>query len=160
MTNKNKLKQIIAGIFSSAFIWGLSILLSGVIVGGDLLDLGYSELGLGRIFFILFLGYNIFIALYSTKTNKKYYWKGAFITEIIPLISLLLCWIQIGDSSLAGYIIYPFSALPFLLCTPVGGLMFAFPDDNISSIIATIIGFMSPIISLVIYKIKYKRVIL
>ena len=156
MTNKNKIKQILGGIFSSAFVWGLSILLSGVIVGGDLLDLGYSELGLGRIFFILFLGYNIFIALYSTKTNKKYYWKGAFTTEIIPLISLLLCWIQIGDSSLAGYIIYPFSALPFLLCTPVGGLMFAFPDDNISSIIATIIGFMSPIISLVIYKIKCK----
>ena len=156
MTNKNKIKQIITGIFSSAIVWGLSILLSGVIVGGDLLDLGYSELGLGRIFFILFLGYNIFIALYSIRTNKKYYWKSAFITEIIPLISLLLCWIQIGDSSLAGYIIYPFSALPFLLCTPVGGLICAFPDDHISSIIATIIGFMSPIISLVIYKIKCK----
>ena len=54
MTNKNKIKQILGGIFSSAFVWGLSILLSGVIVGGDLLDLGYSELGLGRIFFILF----------------------------------------------------------------------------------------------------------
>ena len=100
----NKIKQILAGIFSSVIIWGLSILLSGVIVGGELLDLGYSELGLGRIFFVLFLGYNIFIALYSTKTNKKYYWRSAFITEIIPLISLIICSAHIGDTPLAEYI--------------------------------------------------------
>ena len=155
MTNKNKIKQIIAGIFSSAIIWGISILLSGVIVGGELLDLGYSELGLGRIFFVLFLGYNIFIALYSTKTNKKYYWRSAFVTEILPLISLIICSAIIGDTPLAEYI-FPASLLSFILCTPVGGLLYSFPDDYVSSMIATVIGFVSPIVSLVIYRIKNK----
>ena len=67
----NKIKQILAGIFSSAIIWISAILLSGKIVSGDVLDLGYSDLGLGKIFLLLFLGYNIFIALYSMKHNKK-----------------------------------------------------------------------------------------
>ena len=151
----NKIKQILGGIFSSAIIWISAILLSGVIVGGELLDLSYSEWGLGRIFFILFLGYNIFIALYSTKTNKKYYWRSAFITEIIPLISLIICNAHIGDTPLAEYI-FPVSLVSFFFCTPVGGLLYSFPDDYISSMIATVIGFISPIVSLVIYKIKRK----
>ena len=151
----NKIKQILAGIFSSVVIWGLSILLSGVIVGGDLLDLGYSELGVGRIFFILFLGYNIFIALYSNKTNKKYYWRSAFITEIIPLISLIICSAHIGDTPLAEYI-FPVSLVSFFFCTPVGGLLYSFPDDYTFSMIATVIGFVSPIVSLIIYKFKRK----
>jgi hypothetical protein len=109
---------------------------SGVIVGGDLLDLGYSELGIGRIFFILFLGYNIFIDLYSTKTNKKYYWRSAFVTEILPLISLIICSAHIGDTPLAEYI-FPVSIVSFIFCTPVGGLLYSFPDDYISSMIAT-----------------------
>ena len=59
----NKIKQILGGIFSSAIIWFSAILLSGKIVSGDVLDLGYSDLGLGKIFLLLFLGYNIFIAI-------------------------------------------------------------------------------------------------
>ena len=155
MTRKNKLKQIIAGIFSSAIMWGLSILLSGVIVGGDLLDLGYSELGLGKLFFISFFCYNVFIALYSSKKNKKYYWVSTFITEMIPLISLIICGVHIGGTPLAEYL-YPFSILSFMFSTPVGGLLYSFPDDYISSIIATVICYISPILSLVIYKIKSK----
>ncbi len=155
MKNKNKIKQIICGIFSSAIIWGLSILLSGVIVGGELLDLGYSELGLGKIFFLLFLGYNIFIALYSTKTNKKYYWRSAFVTEILPLVSLIICSAHIGDTPLAEYI-FPVSLVSFILCTPAGGLLYSFPDDYVSSMIVTVIAYLTPIVSLVIYKIKGK----
>ena len=87
MTNKNKIKQIISGIFSSTVIWISAILLSGKMVSGDVLDLGYSDLGLGKIFFLLFLGYNIFIALYSMKNNKKLFFNSAFIAEIIPLLT-------------------------------------------------------------------------
>ncbi|MBE6747856.1 MAG: hypothetical protein E7557_01330 [Ruminococcaceae bacterium] len=152
MTSKNKIKQIITGIFSSAIVWSLSILLSGVIVGGDLLELGYSELGLGKIFFILFLGYNIFIAFYSTKTNNRYYWKSAFITEIIPLISLLVICI-LEWAHLTGTFIFGFS---FMFCIPAGSILCMFPDSPISTIISTIIIAVSPIISLVIYKIKSK----
>ena len=90
MTNKNKIKQIISGIFSSTVIWISAILLSGKMVSGDVLDLGYSDLGLGKIFFLLFLGYNIFIALYSKKHNKKYFFNSAFIAEIIPLSTIIL----------------------------------------------------------------------
>ncbi len=152
MTNKNKIKQIIIGIFSSAIVWSLSILLSGVIVGGDLLDLGYSELGLGKIFFMLFLGYNIFIALYSTKTNKKYYWKTAFTIEIIPLTALLIiCFLEWAH--LSGTLIF---GLAFMFCIPAGSILYMFPDSPISTIISTVIIAISPIVSLVIYKIKSK----
>ena len=105
------------------------------------------------IFLILF--FVIFIALYSTKTNKKYYWRSAFITEIIPLISLIICSAHIGDTPLAEYI-FPVSLVSFIFCTPVGGLLYSFPDDYISSMIATVIGFVSPIVSMVIYRIKNK----
>jgi len=152
MTNKNKLKQIITGIFSSVVMWGLSILLSGVIVGGDLLELGYSELGLGKIFFMLFLGYNVLIALYSTKTNKKYYWKSAFITEIISLIALFIVgiseWIH-----LTGTFIF---AIAFFFCIPAGSILYMFTDSAVFSIISTVIIAISPIVSLVIYKMNRK----
>ena len=82
----NKIKQILGGIFSSAIIWFSAILLSGKIVSGDVLDLGYSDLGLGKIFLLLFLGYNIFIALYSKKYNKKFF----FIFISIKNIALIL----------------------------------------------------------------------
>ena len=67
----NKIKQILGGIFSSAIIWISAILLSGVIVGGELLDLGYSEWGLGRIFFILFLGYTIYLLHFIQLKQRK-----------------------------------------------------------------------------------------
>ena len=148
----NKIKQILGGMFSSVIIWCLPILLSGLIVGGDLLDLGYSEQGLGKIFFGLFLVYNIFIALYSNKTNKKYYWKTAFITEIIPLIALLIiCFLEWAH--LSGTLIF---GLTFMFCIPAGSILYIFSDSPVFTVISTIVIAVSPIVSLVIYKIKRK----
>ena len=152
MTNKNKIKQIIAGIFSSTVIWISAILLSGKMVSGDVLDLGYSDLGLGKIFLLLFLGYNIFIALYSMKHNKKLFFNSAFIAEIIPLLTFilaLLCnFIAINESIILG--------LSVLFCTPVVSVFYSSPESEFLTVLTSIVVFASPILSLIIYKTKRK----
>ncbi|MBR3788354.1 MAG: hypothetical protein IKJ86_00040 [Clostridia bacterium] len=152
MTNKNKIKQIIAGIFSSTVIWISAILLSGKIVSGDVLDLGYSDLGLGKIFLLLFLGYNIFIALYSKKYNKKFFFNSALITEIIPLLTFiiaLLCnFLSINESIILG--------ISVLFAPPVVSVFYSFPESEFLTVLTSIVVFASPIVSLVIYKIKCK----
>ena len=148
----NKIKQILGGIFSSAIIWISAILLSGKIVSGDVLDLGYSDLGLGKIFLLLFLGYNIFIALYSMKHNKKLFFNSAFIAEIIPLLTFilaLLCnFIEINESIILG--------LSVLFCTPVVSAFYSSPESEFLTVLTSIIVFASPIVSLIIYKFKRK----
>lgn len=153
MTNKNKLKQIISGIFSSTVIWISAILLSGKMVSGDVLDLGYSDLGLGKIFFLLFLGYNIFIALYSKKHNKNYFFNSAFIAEIIPLSTIIIALLSnfiplINETIVLG--------LSVLFSTPVGSVFYSFPESEFLTVLTSIVVFASPIVSLVIYKVKRK----
>lgn len=149
----NKIKQILAGIFSSAIIWISAILLSGKMVSGDVLDLGYSDLGLGKIFFLLFLGYNIFIALYSKKHNKNYFFNSAFIAEIIPLSTVIIALLSnftplINETIVLG--------LSVLFSTPVGSVFYSFPESEFLTVLTSIVVFASPIVSLVIYKIKCK----
>lgn len=152
MTRKNKLKQIITGIFSSTVIWISAILLSGKMVSGDVLDLGYSDLGLGKIFLLLFLGYNIFIALYSNKHNIKFFFNSAFIVETIPLftfaIALLCNFISINESIILG--------LSILFCTPVVSVFYSSPESEFLAVLTSIVVFASPIVSLIIYKFKRK----
>jgi 1,4-dihydroxy-2-naphthoate octaprenyltransferase len=153
MTNKNKIKQIISGIFSSTVIWISAILLSGKMVSGDVLDLGYSDLGLGKIFFLLFFGYNIFIALYSKKRNIKYFFNSAFIAEIIPLSTIIIALLSnftplINETIVLG--------LSVLFSTPVGSVFYSFPESEFLTVLTSIVVFASPIVSLVIYKIKCK----
>ncbi len=152
MTNKNKIKQIISGIFSSTVIWISAILLSGKMVSGDVLDLGYSDLGLGKFFFLLFLGYNIFIALYSKKHNKKYFFNSAFIAEIIPLSTIIIALLYNFTSLNEGIIL----GLSVLFSTPVGSVFYSFPESEFLTVLTSIVVFASPIVSLVIYKIKRK----
>lgn len=152
MTRKNKLKQIIIGIFSSTVIWISAILLSGKMVSGDVLDLGYSDLGLGKIFFLLFLGYNIFIALYSKKHNKNYFFNSAFIAEIIPLSTIIIALLYNFTSLNEGIIL----GLSVLFSTPVGSVFYSFPESEFLTVLTSIVVFASPIVSLVIYKIKRK----
>ena len=153
MTNKNKIKQIISGIFSSTVIWISAILLSGKMVSGDVLDLGYSDLGLGKIFFLLFLGYNIFIALYSKKHNKNYFFNSAFIAEIIPLSTIIIALLSnftplINETIVLG--------LSVLFSTPVGSVFYSFPESEFLTVLTSIVVFVSPIISLAVYKVKRK----
>ena len=153
MTRKNKLKQIITGIFSSTVIWISAILLSGKMVSGDVLDLGYSDLGLGKIFLLLFLGYNIFIALYSKKHNKNYFFNSAFIAEIIPLSTIIIALLSnfipvINETIVLG--------LSVLFSTPVGSVFYSFPESEFLTILTSIVVFASPIVSLIIYKFKRK----
>lgn len=152
MTNKNKIKQIIAGIFSSTVIWISAILLSGKIVSGDVLDLGYSDLGLGKIFFLLFLGYNIFIALYSKKHNKNYFFNSAFIAEIIPLSTIIIALLYNFTSLNEGIIL----GLSVLFSTPVGSVFYSFPESEFLTVLTSIVVFASPFVSLIIYKFKRK----
>jgi hypothetical protein len=152
MTIKNKIKQIIAGIFSSTVIWISAILLSGKMVSGDVLDLGYSDLGLGKIFFLLFLGYNIFIALYSKKHNKKYFFNSAFIAEIIPLSTIIIALLYNFTSLNEGIIL----GLSVLFSTPVGSVFYSFPESEFLTVLTSIVVFASPIVSLIIYKFKRK----
>ena len=152
MTRKNKLKQIITGIFSSTVIWISAILLSGKMVSGDVLDLGYSDLGLGKIFLLVFLGYNIFIALYSKKHNIKFFFNSAFIVETIPLftfaIALLCNFISINESIILG--------LSILFCTPVVSVFYSSPESEFLTVLTSIVVFASPFVSLIIYKFKRK----
>lgn len=153
MTNKNKIKQIIIGIVSSTVIWISAILLSGKMVSGDVLDLGYSDLGLGKFFFLLFLGYNIFIALYSKKHNKKYFFNSAFIAEIIPLFTIIIALLSnfiplINETIVLG--------LSVLFSTPVGSVFYIFPESEFLTVLTSIVVFVSPIVSLIIYKFKGK----
>ena len=153
MTRKNKLKQIITGIFSSTVIWISAILLSGKMVSGDVLDLGYSDLGLGKIFFLLFFGYNIFIALYSKKHNKNYFFNGAFIAEIIPLSTIIIALLSnfiplINETIVLG--------LSVLFSTPVGSVFYSFPESEFLTVLTSIVVFASPFVSLIIYKFKRK----
>lgn len=152
MTNKNKIKQIIAGIFSSTVIWISAILLSGKMVSGDVLDLGYSDLGLGKIFLLLFLGYNIFIALYSKKHNKNYFFNSAFIAETVPLFTMIIALFYNFTSLNEGIIL----GLSVLFSTPVVSVFYSFPESEFLAVLTSIVVFASPIVSLVIYKIKCK----
>lgn len=90
MTNQNKSKhkviQVLLGILSSALLWSAGLLMSGNLVGGDILE--FHEAGfLSFIFPPLFFGACVLLAVYSAKRKKDAYFKTTLICLSIPIIA-------------------------------------------------------------------------
>lgn len=145
---KKKGIEKLMGIFCSLTLWILPTILSGEILGGDILDLNYSHLGLGKLYVALFFIYNVFVAIYTKKKGKRTLFFSSFITVIIPVIGYIISFLSYfmgNNDSVVSTILY-------VLGIPMATAIYIYDESSIMTIISGILMFISPILSILIYK--------
>lgn len=151
--DKKKYTEKLIGFFCSLTLWILPTILSGEILGGDIITLNYSHLGLGKIYFALFLIYNIIIAVYTKKKGKRTLFISSFIITMLPIIgyiiSFLLYFIGNNDNVV--------SPILYVLGIPMSTAIYIYTESAMMTIISGIIIFISPILSVLVYKFLPKK---
>lgn len=155
MSKKSKYLQTAAAIILSVIIWILPIVMPGKaainIFSGCSENFDYSGFRLGKTFFILFLIYNIIIAVYSKKKGKNQFFKVSCIVNYIPMIisifSYLLLLTFYQFEILTG-LIYHLSLPGFAAVT----LFEHYDDSMFLTGVAAIVILLSPVIGKLIYK--------
>ncbi len=145
MTKERK-KEILLGAICSIMIWVAPVFLSGNFLGENILNYSYS--GLGIIFPLLFLFWNIFIAIYGKKKNKKNLFISSYLIILLPIIGYFLSFLSyfiITNDSIVKTILY-------LLGMPMATAIYIDDDSVIMTIISGVVILFSPILSIITYK--------
>lgn len=155
MSKKSKHLQTAAAIILSVIIWILPIIMPGKaainIFSGCSENFDYSGFRLGKTFFILFLIYNIIIAVYSKKKGKSQFFKVSCIVNYIPMIISIFSYLLLVTFS-------PFeilSTLIYFLSLPGAAavtLFETYDDSMFLTNVAAIVILLSPVIGKLIYK--------
>ena len=147
---KNKYFQAFCGIACPALVWCLPVLLSGLVLGGDRLDLGYSNLKLGIIYLLLFPAYCVLSAIYAKRNNLRVFYVFSSVVLALPILCFLLSYLSV----LAG-LDYGTALLGFFykLATPAGNATLMFPDSVALTVISQIIIPVSLVSGFVTYKV-------
>ncbi len=128
---KSKLLQIIAGVLTAVFVWGIAPFFAGVFVFGDLLD--FADTGiLPFVYPLFFCAVLIAVGIYAGKKSKPYYFKSALISFASPAGFGLLLWvIQLIGEFVTGSFASPlvFLGLPAALPLSVAEGMYESLDN-------------------------------
>lgn len=145
---KKKYTEIIIGFFCSLILWILPTILSGEILGGDILTLNYSHLGFGKIYFVLFFIYNITIAVYTKKKGKRTLFISSLIITMLPIIGYMISFLSFFTGNNNNVV----STILYVLGSPMSTAIYIYAESAMMTIITGIIIFISPIVSILVYK--------
>ncbi|MGI6248886.1 MAG: hypothetical protein ACOYJX_05735 [Acutalibacteraceae bacterium] len=158
--NKNiNRSEIAIGIVLPLFVWILAFLLTGELFGGgDMFDVGYpkleldklgvGQLGLGKIYFVLFLVYNIGIAIFAKKKSKHTLFLCSSIVIAIPLLSFAASFL----SYLTGVGGEFLSTVLYIIAIPAGTAIYTNADSVEMTVVSWVVVFLAPIAGLITYK--------
>lgn len=155
MSKKSKHLQTAAAIILSVIIWILPIVMPGKaainIFSGGPENFDYLGFRLGKTFFILFLIYNIIIAVYSKKKGKSQFFKVSCIANYIPMLIFIFSYlllVTLSPFEILTTLIY-FLSLPGAAAV----MLFKYYDDSMFlTCVAAIVILLSPVIGKLIYK--------
>ncbi len=143
-------KHTLLGILSALVLLALAPLLGGEIIGADSLNLGWSDLGLGKIYFIIFAAWCIFLAVYSKKKAAPYLFGSAIISLGIPAASCVLMYSAMIFLPLPEFVVTPlyFLAIPLFTAVTCG-----YTDGaSIMAVVSVVTVILSPFMAMIIYK--------
>lgn len=144
--SKKKYAEILVGTICSITIWALPIFLSGKFLGEDIFNYSYS--GLGIIYPLLFLIWNIAIAIYGKKKKKKNLFASSYLIVLLPIIGYFISFLSyfiITNDSIVLTILY-------ILGIPMATAIYIYDDSAIMTIISGVVILFSPILSIITYK--------
>ena len=157
--NIHKVIQVLLGLLSGALLWAVGLLMSGNLVGGDILE--FHDAGfLSFIFPPLFFASCVLLAVYSAKSKKEAYFKTTLICLFIPIIAyygLALPFDAFTTPPLVMLIIFPSMPPAGVLsgicnCLDKTGL-----SDNMVYVISILLNVIPMLAGLVTSIIVYKK---